>query len=178
MRWKHPEKGMLFPGEFIELAENAGLICDVGRIVLDKACARLEDMQKLSGETLSMSVNLSPLQIEDPNLVSDIREIIRRYDIDPGHLVLEITENILLRDTEETLSTLADIKAMGIQVALDDFGTGYSAIAYLQRFQFDQIKIDRSFIMNAHEEDKNMRSGKADARYCQPDGDGDSCGRH
>ena len=157
VRWRHPVQGLLPPGEFISMAEESKLIIGIGEVVLDKSCAHLKKMQKLASKPLKMSINLSPVQLENPDLITAIRKSIRRHKVNPRNLILEITENILLSNTKEVLDRLAEIKALGIQVALDDFGTGYSAIAYLQQFQFDQIKIDRSFIKGAHEDGKDIR---------------------
>ena len=156
-RWNHPTRGVLAPGQFIDLAEETGLIIQIGELVLEKACAHLQAMQKLSGQPLKMSVNLSPRQLESAELVPFVRNILGKYCIDPGNLVLEITENLLLQKTGEVLETLAELKSLGIHIALDDFGTGYSAIAYLQQFHFDQIKIDRSFIRHVHKNGKDIR---------------------
>ncbi|CAM3711347.1 putative bifunctional diguanylate cyclase/phosphodiesterase [Parendozoicomonas haliclonae] len=157
VRWNHPTRGVLPPGKFIDLAEETGLIINIGEIVLEKACAHLKTMQKMSSQSLKMSINLSPRQLESDNLVPFIKRIVTKNCIDPRNVVLEITENLLLQKTREVLDTLAQLKSMGIRIALDDFGTGYSAIAYLQQFHFDQIKIDRSFIQHAHENGKDIR---------------------
>ncbi len=157
VRWKHPTRGILPPNEFISLAEKTRLIVDVGYIVFDRACAQLEQMQRETDEPLTMSINMSPKQLEDPELVDKLIAMTTSYNVDPRNILLEITENLLMNNTAKTLDTLAAIKELGIQIALDDFGTGYSSISYLKQFPFDQIKIDRQFITNAHKNETDIR---------------------
>ncbi len=142
LRWQHPKRGMVFPGEFIEHAEDSGLITRMGDWVIRAAlaeAARLPDHVRIS-------VNISPLQIHSASLVSTIVQAIAANNIVPSRLELEITESVLMTDTEFTLQRLHQLKALGVRIALDDFGTGYSSLSYLRKFPFDKIKIDKSFV--------------------------------
>jgi diguanylate cyclase (GGDEF)-like protein/PAS domain S-box-containing protein len=148
LRWNHPERGRLDPGAFIEIAEESGLIDRVGAWVLDRACRDAAEWSGLgpSGRSTGISVNLSVRQIANPAMVEDVREVVGRSGIDPERVSLEITESALLDDTTATLATLERLKALGIGLVLDDFGTGFSSLGYLQRFEFDALKLDRAFI--------------------------------
>jgi diguanylate cyclase (GGDEF)-like protein len=142
LRWRHPERGLLPPGEFITLAEESGLIGHIGEWVLNQAC------QEAAGwpEHVSIAVNLSPLQFGDPGLVDSIDRALTAAGLPPGRLELEITETTMLETSSRTCDALWQLHRRGVRIALDDFGTGYSSLSYLRRFPFDKIKIDRSFI--------------------------------
>ncbi|KCZ53756.1 hypothetical protein HY29_15915 [Hyphomonas beringensis] len=142
VRWQHPTRGLVYPGEFIEHAEDNGLITRIGDWVLRAA---MSEARKLP-EHIRVSVNISPVQIHSANLIPTIVHAIAANNIDPTRLELEITENVLMSDTEFTLQRLHQLKDLGIRIALDDFGTGYSSLSYLRRFPFDRIKIDKSFV--------------------------------
>jgi diguanylate cyclase (GGDEF)-like protein len=142
LRWRHPERGLLLPGDFIELAEETGLIGQVGEWVLNAACAQAAKWP----EDISIAVNLSPLQFRDPGLVDMIDRILSAASLSPARLELEITETTMLETSSETMEALWRLHTKGVRIALDDFGTGYSSLSYLRRFPFDKIKIDRSFI--------------------------------
>ncbi|OYV39475.1 MAG: hypothetical protein B7Z81_03255 [Acidocella sp. 20-61-6] len=142
LRWRHPERGLLLPGDFIELAEETGLIAQVGEWVLNAACAEAAKWP----EDISIAVNLSPLQFRDPGMVDMIDRILSAASLSPGRLELEITETTMLETSSETMEALWRLHTKGVRIALDDFGTGYSSLSYLRRFPFDKIKIDRSFI--------------------------------
>ncbi|WP_233346135.1 putative bifunctional diguanylate cyclase/phosphodiesterase [Hyphomonas pacifica] len=142
VRWQHPTRGLVYPGEFIEHAEDNGLITRIGDWVLRAA---LSEARKLP-EHIRISVNISPVQIHSANLIPTIVHAIAANNIDPSRLELEVTENVLMSDTEFTLQRLHQLKEIGIRIALDDFGTGYSSLSYLRRFPFDRIKIDKSFV--------------------------------
>ncbi|MCL6270462.1 bifunctional diguanylate cyclase/phosphodiesterase [Sansalvadorimonas sp. 2012CJ34-2] len=157
VRWKHPTRGLLPPVEFIDLAEKTHMIVEIGYVVFERACAQLEQMQQHTKSSLAMSINMSPRQLEDEDLIEKLTSIMDRYNTNPGNLLLEITENVVMSKTAKTLEVLNSIKALGIQIALDDFGTGYSSISYLQEFPFDQIKIDRQFIVNSHQNETDVR---------------------
>ncbi|WP_051798409.1 putative bifunctional diguanylate cyclase/phosphodiesterase [Catenuloplanes japonicus] len=148
VRWNHPEKGLVSPLAFIPLAEATGLIVPLGRWVLDQACRQLAEWIADHPEAahLRMSVNLSPRQFQHTGLVAEIAGIIERTGVPAGKLVLEITESLLMKDTEVTVRTLEALKALGVRIAVDDFGTGYSSLSYLKRFPVDILKIDRSFV--------------------------------
>ncbi|WP_324750278.1 EAL domain-containing protein [Sphingomonas sp. LY54] len=142
MRWRHPDRGLVPPDEFIPIAEETGLIVPIGEWALEKACA---EARNWPGH-LRLAVNLSPAQFHSRNLVERVAAILDRTGLDPLRLELEITESVLLRDSDANLATLRRLKDMGVRIALDDFGTGYSSLSYLHKFPFDKIKIDRSFI--------------------------------
>ena len=142
VRWDHPERGMIPPGEFIPIAETAGLINDLGAWVLRTACADAAGW----GE-LTLAVNLSPEQIRQPGLVELVRSTLADTGLPAHRLELEITEGILLRDTAATVAKLTQLRALGVGIALDDFGTGYSSLSYLRQFPFTKLKVDRSFLV-------------------------------
>jgi diguanylate cyclase (GGDEF)-like protein len=148
LRWRHPERGLLGPDEFIAIAEEAGLIGPIGEWVLQQAC--LEAARWPDGITIA--VNLSPLQFRDAGLVERILKTLRSAGMDPKRLELEITETAILETREQTIAALWALHGEGVRIALDDFGTGYSSLSYLQRFPFDKIKIDRSFIRDLGDE--------------------------
>ncbi len=148
IRWRHPEKGIIAPGEFIPLAEETGLIVPLGFWVLTEACKQMYSWQiKFSGLIdWKVSVNISSKQLELPNFVAQIKQILRDTKLDPHNLKLEITESSLVEDTQHTILMLKELKSLGIEFSLDDFGTGYSSLSYLHQFPFDTLKIDRSFV--------------------------------
>jgi EAL domain-containing protein (putative c-di-GMP-specific phosphodiesterase class I) len=145
IRWHHPTRGVVEPGQFIPIAEKSGLIVPIGRWVLEEAC-RQAAAWHAAGRTLGMSVNVSAVQLDRDELIDDVRNALDRSGLDPGDLTLEITETTLMRDADATAGRLASLKALGVRVAIDDFGTGYSSLAYLRQFPVDALKIDRSFI--------------------------------
>ena len=142
LRWFHPKRGQVPPSEFIPVAENIGLIHELGDWVLRTACMEAARWPRL----LKVAVNLSPVQFRSRNLIQSVVKILTQSGLDPNRLELEITESVLLDKNEQTLETLTQLKAVGIQIAMDDFGTGYSSLGSLRSFPFDKIKIDRSFI--------------------------------
>ena len=142
LRWMHPERGLVYPGDFIEHAEDNGLITRIGDWVIRAALAEARRLP----EHVKVSVNISPLQIHSANLMSTIVNAIAANNIDPRRLELEITESVLMSDTHFTLKRLHKLKQIGVGIALDDFGTGYSSLSYLRSFPFDKIKIDKSFV--------------------------------
>jgi diguanylate cyclase (GGDEF)-like protein len=148
VRWQHPQRGLLAPNVFIPIAEETGLICELGRQVLVEACVQARQWQRLVPQDppLSVSVNLSPRQLQDDDLISHIIEALTVSGLDPSTLVLEITESAMIHGTEAIIGRLEALKALGVKLALDDFGTGYSSFSYLQRLPIDVLKIDRTFI--------------------------------
>jgi len=149
IRWQHPRRGLLLPDTFVSIAENAGLIGDIGSWVLKRAChqAARWDSASATGGPLHMSVNVSARQLaKGSDLVSLVSEALHEASIDPATLVLEVTESVLMDDAEAALTILTELKGLGVQLAIDDFGTGYSSLVYLKRFPIDQLKIDRSFV--------------------------------
>jgi diguanylate cyclase (GGDEF)-like protein len=149
VRWDHPQRGELAPGEFIPLAEETGLIVPLGWEVLREACARAKFWQEANGgdlRPLTVSVNLSPKQLLEPNLVKEVARSLSEAGLAPGSLVLEITEDVLMQEAEGTLLRLRELKAQGVRLAIDDFGTGYSSLSYLERFPVDMLKIAKPFV--------------------------------
>ena len=142
LRWRHPERGLVQPAEFIPLSEDLGLIVPFGEWVLHEACRAAAKWP----DTISVAVNLSPVQFNEPNLVHVVGQALRASGLSPDRLELEITETVLLKNTQTILHTLRRLRDLGVRISLDDFGTGYSSISYLRTFPFDTIKIDRSFI--------------------------------
>jgi EAL domain-containing protein (putative c-di-GMP-specific phosphodiesterase class I) len=147
VRWQHPQRGLLGPLEFIPLAEETGLIIEIGRWVLDRACRQARQWQRTHAtDALTMSVNLSARQLRDPHLLADVAGTLRDSGLAPHCLVLEITESVLMDNTEAAIQGLHQLKALGIRLAIDDFGTGYSSLNYLRALPVDIVKIDKVFI--------------------------------
>jgi len=146
VRWNHPQKGMVFPNEFIGIAETCGLIHQLDMWVLEAACKQLKQWEYDQVSPRQVSVNLSAIQFAEPNLVRDIAGVLAEYKVDPEKLELEIIESILMDDAVHTLDALEALKRLGLRIAVDDFGTGYSSMAYLSKFSVDTLKIDRVFV--------------------------------
>ncbi|HUO58079.1 MAG TPA: EAL domain-containing protein [bacterium] len=146
VRWQHPDLGLVFPTEFIGLAEETGLIVPIGEWVIRKVCAQSRKWQDAGYEKVRVSVNLSARQFQQRNLVSTIAQILQDTGLDAHSLGLEITESIAMKNADFTISALNEFKKMGIHLSLDDFGTGYSSLSYLKRFPLEALKIDRSFV--------------------------------
>ena len=142
LRWQHPERGLLQPNDFIVLAEESGLIGQIGAWVLHHAC----EIAASWPAHVSIAINLSPLQFRDAGLANMISDALINYGLPPNRLELEITETTMLETSSQTVEALWRLHDLGVRIALDDFGTGYSSLSYLRRFPFDKIKIDRSFI--------------------------------
>jgi EAL domain-containing protein (putative c-di-GMP-specific phosphodiesterase class I) len=148
MRWRHPDRGIVAPMEFIPLAEESGLIVPLGQWAIQEACRQVRVWQKEipADEPIALNVNLSGRQLRHPNIVRDIADALDDSGLLPSRLILEITESVLMVDTAATLSRLFQLKSLGVRLAVDDFGTGYSSFAYLRRFPVDILKIDKSFV--------------------------------
>jgi diguanylate cyclase (GGDEF)-like protein len=146
LRWHHPELGMVSPVEFISLAEEIGLIGKIGSWVLEQACDQLRLWQQLTGAPLSMSVNVSALQLTDGRLVDVVKRVLRDSSIARGSLKLELTESAVMADPEHAMAIFWQLKDLGVGLSLDDFGTGYSSLSHLRRLPIDTLKIDRSFV--------------------------------
>jgi diguanylate cyclase (GGDEF)-like protein len=146
IRWLHPTRGLLPPVEFIDVAEDTGLIVPIGRWVIEQATRDAATWQSVSGRPLSIAVNLSPRQLHDPELITCTANALADAGVAAETLIIEITENLLLKDAELARSRLAALRELGVKVAVDDFGTGYSSLAYLDQYPVDILKIDRSFV--------------------------------
>ena len=154
VRWKHPTKGLISPAEFIPLAEETGLILQIGEWVVHEACRAASHWP---GD-LTVAVNVSPKQFLASGLTCTILQALSRSGLEPRRLELEITESIFIAEVEKTLSMLHTLRELGVRIALDDFGTGYSSLSYLRQFPFDKIKIDRSFVRDLAEEGNNAHA--------------------
>jgi diguanylate cyclase (GGDEF)-like protein len=145
LRWQHPGRGMLGAGEFISIAEDSGLIVELGAWTVDRACAEAAEWRS-AGYGVHLSVNVSARQLDDPGLLAAVDNALRTSGLPPNHLALEITETALMRAPELSAARLEALNGLGVRIAIDDFGTGYSSLAYLHRFPVDALKIDRSFV--------------------------------
>ncbi len=146
IRWEHPERGLLDPEEFIHVAEERGLIVSIGAWVMDEACRQLAEWAQAGGPRLTMAVNVSPREFTQTDFVDKVEQVLRKHEVEPALLCLEMTETALLAETAEVEPVFAGLSALGIRLALDDFGTGYSALTHLRHFSVDMLKIDRSFV--------------------------------
>ena len=155
VRWNHPTRGLVMPGEFIALSEETGLIVPLGFKVLSAACAQAVAWNRISAHPITMSVNISARQLHVPDVVSLVAQALKESRLDPHNLILEITESAIVERTEQVLATLNELKKLGVSLAIDDFGTGYSSLAYLRAFPFDTLKIDRQFVSNIDREPDN-----------------------
>ncbi|HEX7920802.1 MAG TPA: EAL domain-containing protein [Bradyrhizobium sp.] len=151
-RWNHSLRGLIAPNNFIPVAEETGLIVPLGEIVLRKACAEAVRWPA----DIAVAVNLSPVQFKNPNLVSSVKAALQASGLSADRLELEITESVLLQNSEATLAVLHELRGFGVRISLDDFGTGYSSLSYLRSFPFDKIKIDRSFVTDLATREDSM----------------------
>jgi diguanylate cyclase (GGDEF)-like protein/PAS domain S-box-containing protein/excisionase family DNA binding protein len=158
VRWRHPERGLISPADFIPLAEESGLIVAVGRWVLDEACRRLAGW---ADERIYVSVNLSGRQLSAPGLIEDVAETLRRSGVAPERLALELTETVLMAEIGSPAAVLQRLEALGVRLLLDDFGTGYSSLNYVKRFPLAAIKVDRSFISGIATEESDRHIVRA-----------------
>jgi diguanylate cyclase (GGDEF)-like protein/PAS domain S-box-containing protein len=163
IRWQHPERGLIYPGEFIQIAEETGSIIPMGKWLLLETCTQIKEWQKKFGveRELKISVNISGKQLREANFVEELDRIIAKTKIDTKLLILEITESILLDNVRNTVAILEHLKNRHIQVSIDDFGTGYSSLSYLQRFPVNNLKIDRSFIQRIGKHGENSEIVRA-----------------
>jgi len=145
VRWNHPQFGLLAPDKFIPLADEIGLIIEIGEWVLHQACMQTKSWHDMGFYPLSISVNVSAVQLGQPQLLNQVAGVLTKTGLDPACLELEITESVLMQDAEATISMLRALKEMGIKISVDDFGTGFSSLSYLKRFPIDILKIDKSF---------------------------------
>jgi diguanylate cyclase (GGDEF)-like protein/PAS domain S-box-containing protein len=146
VRWQHPGLGLLYPSEFVSIAEETGLIISLGDFVMRTACAQNKTWQDKGLKSMRLSVNFSARQFQQPTFITDVAHILKETNLDPRWLELELTESSIMKDPEEAIEKLHELKLMGISVAIDDFGTGYSSLNYLKRFPIDTLKIDKTFV--------------------------------
>lgn len=146
LRWVHPVRGMVPPDKFIPLAEKTGLILPIGEWVLNEACRQMQQWQKEGRAGLTMAVNLSSVQFSYAGLVEQVRETLKRYELDPRCLTLEVTESTAMRNVDASMVVLQQLSEMGVHISIDDFGTGYSSLLYLKRLPASELKIDRGFV--------------------------------
>jgi diguanylate cyclase (GGDEF)-like protein len=148
IRWKHPEKGLLYPDQFIELAEQSGSIINIDLWVIESACRQLKLWRNNKRRPVVISVNISTTTFETPQFIPNLIRLLNKYEVDPTLLQLELTERIIIRNIEGSIEKLNELRNMGINVAIDDFGSGYSSLSYIVRLPIDSIKIDKSFVQN------------------------------
>lgn len=156
IRWLHPDRGLVSPVQFIQLAEETGLILPIGNWVLETACAQLKAWQQDElTQHLTLSVNVSAKQFHESAFVDQVQTAVQKYAINPELLKLEPTESVLIENIEDTIMTMNKLKAIGVRFALDDFGTGFSSLQYLKKLPLNQLKIDQSFV-------RDLVSGQSD----------------
>ena len=155
LRWQHPMRGLMLPGDFIELAEESGLILSIGRWVVHAACAQLPRWAAEGLQPPRCAVNVSRRQLADDSLVFDVEAAIFESGIRPEQLEIEVTESLLMHDAEQASAVLQRLSRMGVQLAIDDFGIGHSSMAYLKRFPAQTLKIDRSFVSGLPEDSED-----------------------
>ena len=148
IRWQHPTRGLVGPGDFIGIAEDTGLIIQIGRWVLEEACAQLRRWREegVIDSKMFMSINVSSRQLTDDSLIEDVAHCLQTYDLEPSCIKLEVTESLLMEDPKAAVEILNALKTLRVQLSIDDFGTGYSSLSYLHKFPFDYLKIDQSFV--------------------------------
>jgi diguanylate cyclase (GGDEF)-like protein/PAS domain S-box-containing protein len=161
LRWRHPELGQVAPAQFIPIAEESGLIVQIGDWVIDAACRQQSQWRNQGAEVPQVSINVSVLQLRDGRLLDTMRDALERYALPPGAVELELTESTLMDNVQQTLSQLHAIKRLGVELAIDDFGTGYSSLNYLNRFPIDRLKIDRSFVRDMLEDPTDLAITRA-----------------
>jgi EAL domain-containing protein (putative c-di-GMP-specific phosphodiesterase class I) len=156
LRWDHPERGLVVPADFISVAEENGLIREIGRWVLERACTQGAEWYRSRPDAapIGISVNLSPVQLAQSDLPDIVAVLLKATGLDPACLSLEITEGVLLDEADDVTATLEALTSIGVQIVLDDFGTGYSSLAYLTRLPIDTLKVDRAFVEGLGTEDR------------------------
>jgi diguanylate cyclase (GGDEF)-like protein/PAS domain S-box-containing protein len=154
IRWEHPQRGMVYPAQFIPVAEECGLILSIGRWVLLEACKQVRAWSDMGLGDVPMAVNVSAAEFGSADFLSGVRAVLIATGVAPGNLELELTESVLMHDAESTIRTLTALKALGVQLAIDDFGTGYSSFSYLQRFPMNVLKLHQSFVHEIIEDRK------------------------
>ena len=156
VRWQHPERGLLPPGEFISFAESRGLISLIDRWVMRAACQQLRAWRDAGLPPVVVSVNMSAIEFNQSNLLTEVQQVLTDTGIDPQWLEIELTETTLMKQSAHVLSTLEALQNLGVRLAIDDFGTGYSSLAYLKRYPLDKLKIDRTFIKDTPQDQDDV----------------------
>jgi EAL domain-containing protein (putative c-di-GMP-specific phosphodiesterase class I) len=148
IRWLHPQRGLIYPAQFVPIAEECGLILAIGQWVLVEACKQARAWRDAGLGVVRVSVNVSAAEFGAKDFLSGVRAVLIATGVEPQNLELELTESVLMDDAEAAVVTLVKLKAMGVQIAIDDFGTGYSSFTYLRRFPSDALKLDQSFVQD------------------------------
>ncbi|MDQ1342531.1 MAG: hypothetical protein QG571_1149, partial [Pseudomonadota bacterium] len=163
LRWSHPQRGIVMPGDFIPIAEESGRIVELGRRVLVEACKQVRAFSESipAGTGLRVAVNISGRHLQQGNLVEDVRNALEASGLEPGSLVIELTESTIMQNTEVNLERFRELKALGVRLAIDDFGMGYSSLSYLHRFPIDIMKIDRAFVSRMTEQNGGPELARA-----------------
>jgi diguanylate cyclase (GGDEF)-like protein/PAS domain S-box-containing protein len=163
VRWQHPVNGRMLPGEFIPMAEETGQIIALGRWVLEDACRQVGEWRRklAAGEGLRVAVNISGRHLQQGDLIADVRHALEASGLEPGSLLIELTESTMMNNSEANLVKLRELKGLGVRLAIDDFGTGYSSLSYLHRFPIDILKIDRSFVSRLTESSEGPKLARA-----------------
>jgi EAL domain-containing protein (putative c-di-GMP-specific phosphodiesterase class I) len=146
IRWRHPQRGLIAPAQFMPIAEDSGFIVSIGRWVLRAACQQLRTWQDAGLPTMRIAINISAAELRDGGFVSGVRAVLEETGVAPHHLQLELTETFLMQDSTATAAVLHALRQLGVKLALDDFGTGYSSLSHLKRFPIDTLKIDQAFV--------------------------------
>lgn len=150
VRWNHPDRGQILPSLFIPIAEESGLVIDLGKWVIQQAFRQVRIWQKQGIENLRIAINISALQFQQSGFPNLVKTLLVENEVEPKLVEFELTESALMHNMDNVLKTLEDLKSLGLQLAVDDFGTGYSSLNYLRRFPIDRLKIDQSFVKNIH----------------------------
>lgn len=161
IRWRHPNKGLISPADFIPIAEDTGAIIDIGQWVLNQACMTAKQWQISGHPDFRIAVNVSSKQFAEPNLIEHVKLALTKSELEPKYLELELTESCVVEDYNKAVITLKELKAIGVELSIDDFGTGYSSLSYLKHFPMDRLKIDRSFITELGNDDSSNNLTKA-----------------
>ncbi len=155
VRWNHPDKGLVFPDDFIYMAESTGLMLELGAIVIEQSIEMITKISKLGFTNFTMAINLSARQFQDTHLVPLVSSLLKKYSVNPSQIEFEITESISMSNVTNTLRILEELKAFGVSIAIDDFGTGHSSLSYLKKFPIDTLKIDKSFVMDIIDDEED-----------------------
>ena len=156
VRWQHPEKGLLAPGQFFDDIQALNLFSELDNYVLEKTCQTIDSWYKTYKRRIPLAINITADEFQSPNFIQTIQNLLKKYNIPPIYLELEVTENVVITDIELVMKIIVELQSMGIKVSIDDFGTGYSSLAYLRRLPIDKIKIDRSFIQEVTTNDSDL----------------------